>query len=86
MIHVQPRASATEVVGRHGDAIKIRLKSPPVENAANEELVRFLADRFGLSREAVRVVSGATTRRKRVRVEGIDQTAAERALGLTTQA
>lgn len=82
IIHVQPRASTSEIVGRHGDAIKIRLNAPPVDNAANDELVRFLAERLGVSRDAIRVVSGRTTRRKRVRVEGLDRLAAARALGV----
>ncbi|MCZ6858630.1 MAG: DUF167 family protein, partial [Gemmatimonadetes bacterium] len=47
--YVQPRASKTEVAGRHGDAIKIRVKAPPVDGAANEEVIRFLAKRFRVS-------------------------------------
>ena len=47
IVHVQPRAKRSEVVGRHGDAIKVRLAAPPVDGAANEELVRFLAEALG---------------------------------------
>jgi uncharacterized protein (TIGR00251 family) len=68
VVHVQPRAARTEVVGRHGDAIKIRLQAPPVDGAANAELVRFLADRLGVARRSIRVVAGETARRKRVEV------------------
>jgi uncharacterized protein len=71
-IHVQPRARRTEVVGRHGDAIKIRLKAPPVDGAANDELVRFLAERLGVPRAAVTIVSGQTGRAKRIAVAGMD--------------
>lgn len=71
-LHVQPRAAKTEVVGLHGDAIKIRLKAPPVEGAANDELIRFLAKKLGVPRHAVRIVSGATSRTKRVSVDGIE--------------
>lgn len=67
-IHVQPRASRTEVAGRHGDAIKIRLKAPPVDGAANAELITFLAQQLGVSRSAVRIVRGETSRRKLVEV------------------
>ncbi len=77
VVHVQPRARQTEVAGRHGDAIKVRLAAPPVDGAANEELVRFLAEVLGISRSAVRVVSGRTARRKLVEIDGI--TAAEAA-------
>ena len=81
-VHVQPRAHRTEVVGRHGEAIKIRLKAPPVDGAANDELVRFLADRLGVPRGAGTIVGGATSRAKRVAVEGIDgATAFQRLVG-----
>jgi len=81
-IHVQPRAGKTEIVGRYDDAIKIRLKSPPVDGAANEELVRFLAKTVGVSRQEVRVASGKTARRKRVEIIGVGEKEAIAALGL----
>ena len=71
LLHVQPRASRTEIVGRHGDAIKIRLAAPPVDGAANEELVRFLAERLGLRRAQVRLTAGAAARRKRFEIAGL---------------
>lgn len=71
VIHVQPRAAATEVVGPHGDAIKVRLAAPPVDGAANEELVRFLAERLGVRRSEVSIVRGTTARRKVVRIAGM---------------
>lgn len=71
-VHVVPRARATAIAGRHGDAVKIRLVSPPVAGAANDELVRFLAGRLGISRGAVTVVAGHTTRRKIVAIEGLE--------------
>ena len=55
-------------MGRHGDAIKIRIKAPPVDGAANEELIRFLAKRFGVPRSAVQLLSGASSRDKRVAI------------------
>jgi len=70
-IQVQPRASRTEVVGLHGDAIKIRVAAPPVDGAANEALVRFLAERLGVPRSAVTITAGHGSRRKVVSVEGI---------------
>jgi hypothetical protein len=76
-VHVQPRASRTEVAGPHGEALKIRLKAPPVGGAANEELVRFVAERLGVSRGDVEIVSGATGRAKRLRISGTGQTAEE---------
>ncbi len=69
-LHVQPGASRTAVAGRHGDALKIRLAARPVEGAANAELVRFLAEAFGVPRRDVTIEAGAASRRKRVRVAG----------------
>ena len=70
-LYVQPRTSKTEVVGRHGDAIKIRVKAPPVDGAANEELIRFLAKRFKVPRKAVELVSGSSSRHKQIAIEGV---------------
>ena len=80
---VQPRASKTEVAGRHGGAVKIRIAAPPVDGAANEELIRFLAKALSLPRSAVRLKRGAAGRRKAVEIEGLDVREAERRLGLT---
>ena len=72
--YVQPRASKTEVVGRHGNAIKIRVKAPPVDGAANEELIRFLSKRFKVPRRAVDLVSGSSSRHKQIAIEGVTAT------------
>jgi uncharacterized protein (TIGR00251 family) len=69
-VHVQPRAARTEVVGLYGDALRIRLMAPPVDGAANDELVRFVAERLGIARADVEVVGGATGRAKRLRITG----------------
>lgn len=76
-VHVQPRAARTEVVGMRGDAVKIRLKAPPVDGAANVELVRFLADQLGVHRRDIEIVGGAASRAKRVRVTGTDLSAGD---------
>lgn len=78
-VHVQPRAARTEIAGEHGDALKVRLAAPPVDGAANDALVAFLADRFGVPRRAVRVVSGHASRRKLVELTGVDAAAVMRA-------
>jgi uncharacterized protein (TIGR00251 family) len=69
-VHVQPRASRSEVVGLHGEALKVRLHAPPVDGAANEALVQLLADQLGVPRRAVRIVAGGTSRAKTVEIEG----------------
>lgn len=53
--------------------LKVRLQSPPVEGAANAELVAVLADAFGLPRRAVTIAGGAHSRTKRVVLDGIDE-------------
>ena len=82
LVHVQPRARTTEVVGWHGDAIKIRVAAPPVDGAANDALVLFLAEQLGVARSAVTVVGGATGRRKRVAIVGIERERALEMLGV----
>jgi uncharacterized protein (TIGR00251 family) len=67
-IHAQPGAKRTEVVGAHGDSLKIRVAAPPVEGRANTALIAFLADQFGVTQRAVTIVRGETARRKTVRV------------------
>jgi uncharacterized protein len=81
-VHVQPRASRTEIAGLHGDAIRIRLAAPPVDGAANDALVRYLAEALGVARKAVRLVSGSGGRRKAIEVDGVGPEEAARRLGL----
>ena len=68
-LHVQPAAKRTEAAGVHGDALKVRLAAPPVEGRANDALVRFLAESFGVTLKQVIVLHGQASRRKRVRIE-----------------
>lgn len=81
-LHIQPGAKKTEVVGRHGDALKIRLAAPPVDGKANAALVAFIAAKVGAGRTAVELVSGLTSRAKRVRVAGISPADALKGLGV----
>lgn len=70
-VRVQPRASRTELAGTHGDVLKIRVAAPPVEGAANQELVAFLARRLGVAKSAVQIVRGERGREKLVEVAGV---------------
>lgn len=67
-LHVQPGAARTAPAGMHGDAHKIRLAAPPIDGRANEALIVFLADAFGVRQRDVTIVAGATARRKIVRI------------------
>jgi len=69
-VHVQPRASRSEVVGLHGAALKVRLLAPPVDGAANEALVALLAELLEVPKRDVRIVHGATSREKVVEIDG----------------
>jgi len=68
-LYVQPGAKRTENAGVHGGALKLRLAAPPVDGKANEALIAFLADAFGVSLRSVTLLRGAASRSKRVRVE-----------------
>lgn len=72
-VHVQPRASRSEIVGLHGDAIKLRLCAVPARDAANDELVRMLADAFAVGARAVKIIAGPRSRSKVVEIEGITE-------------
>jgi uncharacterized protein (TIGR00251 family) len=71
-LHVQPGARRTEVAGTHGVGtqmrLKVRLAAPPVDGKANAELLRFLADAFGVPRRDVTLVRGDASREKIVRI------------------
>jgi uncharacterized protein len=74
-VRVQPRASNNQIAGVHGDALKIRLTAPPVEGAANAELVAFLANVFVVKRQSVRILAGESSRSKIVEIDGITERA-----------
>ena len=65
---VQPRASKNELAGIHGDCLKIRVTSPPVEDQANKKLCAFLSKLIGVGKKQVEVVGGHKTRVKKVRI------------------
>jgi len=69
-VRVVPRASKTAAAGEHDGALRVRVAAPPVEGAANEELVRFLAKTFGVAAREVEILSGHASKSKRVRVRG----------------
>ena len=70
-IRVVPRASKNSIDGPLGDALKIRLQSPPVDGKANKALVRFLADMLDLSASRITILSGETGRSKRIEIRGV---------------
>lgn len=71
-LHIQPKASKSEVKGLHGDRLKIRVAAPPVDGEANEELLRFLKRTISVSGLSLTLLRGQTSREKDVLVEGAD--------------
>ncbi len=70
-VYIQPRASKTALAGMHDGLIKIRIAAPAVENAANRALIDFLAQRLGIAKRCVRIVSGSASRRKVLEIDGV---------------
>lgn len=85
-LHVQPRASRTESAGLHGDALKIRLAAPPVDGAANDALLRWLARALKLPARDVVLTAGDSSCRKVVVVEGVTVAAVVESLGAPIEA
>jgi uncharacterized protein len=70
-VRVVPRARKTEVAGTRDNALLVRVAAPPVEGAANEALVEFLAALCRVPRRTIRLVSGESSRHKRIAIDGV---------------
>jgi uncharacterized protein (TIGR00251 family) len=79
-IRIQPRASKNEVIRLENGGLKIRLTAPPVDNAANEALVKFLSAVLSVAKSQIEIVSGHTSREKIVRIHGVSEADAKRML------
>ena len=81
-VRVVPNAKRSEVVGEHGDAIKIKVHAPPVDGKANAALCEFIAEQLGLPRKAVTIRAGESSRDKTLAIDGLsDASVRERLLG-----
>jgi len=81
-VRVQPRASKNELAGFFEGALRIRLSAPPVAGAANEACRAFLAEKLGVPKSRVEIISGRTGRNKQIRVIGMSR---EQILNLLAQ-
>jgi uncharacterized protein (TIGR00251 family) len=79
-VHVLPRSGRTEIAGRHGDALKVRVAAPPVDGRATEAARLAVATALGVAASAVVVAAGEHSRLKRFRVSGLDVATAEHRL------
>jgi len=77
-VRVQPRASKAEIVGVHGDALKVRVTAAPTDGSANEAVVALIAEALDVPRRAVSIIAGATSRAKIVAVEGASESQLQR--------
>lgn len=80
LVLVAPRASRTKVVGVHDGRLKVQLSAPPVDGAANTQLVEFIAGELGVRRGDVGLISGQSSRRKTLLVTGVTPDEVRRAL------
>ena len=85
-VRVIPRATRSAIAGTRGEALLVRLKAPPVDGAANVELIRFLADLLGVPQRNIQIVSGERSRGKRVRISGRTAADVERILSNPAEA
>jgi uncharacterized protein (TIGR00251 family) len=76
-LKVQPRASKNEIIGELGAELKIRVTAPPVDSAANEAVLEFLANRLGCPKRNLELTKGQTSRHKRVLIRGLSVTQVE---------
>jgi uncharacterized protein (TIGR00251 family) len=79
-VYVVPRAPRSEIVGTHGEALRIRLNAAPFRGAANAALITFVADMLGVARRQVRILSGHTSRHKVLAVSGLSRDTVRRRL------
>ncbi|HOF05860.1 MAG TPA: DUF167 domain-containing protein [Syntrophales bacterium] len=82
-VKVLPRSSRCGICGRHGDALKMKVTSPPVDGRANEEVIEYLAACLGIKKGQVTIVAGHNTTRKIIAVTGCRRGEMERLLGET---
>lgn len=72
-IYLQPGAKKSEIVGKHGDYIKIKVQSPPIEGKANDALINFLAKVCGVSKSSISIASGEKSRIKTICIKNCDE-------------
>ena len=71
-VKVVPRASKSEIIGEIDGTLKIRIASPPVDGAANTELIKVLSKTFGVSKSSIEIIGGKISRIKQIRINGAE--------------
>lgn len=80
-VRVQPRSSKAEINGVHDGALRVRLTAPPVEGAANRQCIELFSRKMKIPKRAIRIASGASARRKRLKVLGMSMKEVKNILG-----
>lgn len=70
-IRIIPKAHKNEIVGWENDELKIRIRSVPEKGKANQELIDFLSKKLGISKSQIEIISGTTSRHKKISISGI---------------
>ncbi len=71
-VFIQPRSSKNMIAGLHGDALKIKLTAPPVNNAANRMCIQYLSKQLKVAKSSLKIVAGHTSRLKQILVRNVD--------------
>lgn len=85
-VKLQPRAAKNEICGQHGNELRVRVTAPPVDEAANDALLRFLADTFDCPRSCIELVHGHTSRHKHIKLTGVSPETVLQAVSRSTSA
>lgn len=72
-VRVAPRAAHARILGVHDGALKVSLTAPPVDGAANDALVAFLAEALGVPKRAITITHGLTSKSKTLRIAGVSE-------------
>jgi uncharacterized protein (TIGR00251 family) len=82
---VQPRSSKNMIAGIHGDAVKIKLTAPPIDNAANRMCIEFLSKCLSLPKSYFEIISGKSARKKKIRIRCQDDASAQAIIDMIRQ-
>lgn len=72
-VRVTPKSSKSEIVGELDGALKVKIKSPPIDGAANAELIKTLAKFFDVPKSAIEIIKGETSKNKQIKIEGVSK-------------
>jgi uncharacterized protein (TIGR00251 family) len=71
-IKVAPRSSKREVIGAVGNVVKVKLTAPPVDGAANEQLIELLSERLKIKKSSITIIKGESSRQKTIKITGVN--------------